>query len=608
MSRDPGPAAVDPLFAPLQATLRLPGSKSHANRAIIAACLCQGRTTLIENATPCDDVALMAENLRKMGFMIEWTDKPKGNLRIQGGMPAAQTRPVTLDCGNAGTTVRFLTSLCSVVPGEWVITGDAHMRTRPIADLVKTLRSLGAQIEDTDGCPPIRITGKRLAGGSVTLDASKSSQFLTSLLLIAPLLTDGLRVTIASALASPGYVDLTKNVLNDFGIQVKKEENTFIIQSSRYASPGTYRMEGDWSAAGAWAALAGITGGVIGFEGMNDASAQADRAIVGVMASLNKPGDITLDCTDIPDQVMNIAVRAAFRKGTVTVNGAANLRLKECDRLAVITSELKKAGIDIREHEDGVIVRGKVASGQKSVVSTDHSSLTTDHSVVLDPHDDHRMAMAFAVLGSVRPGIRITNPRCVSKSYPHFFADLRSVRGQTRPIAIVGMRAIGKSNLARRLASRLKLKFIDTDKAFERLHGKIPEYVQKHGWDAFRKEEERVVETSLHPGSIVSLGGGALESDRTRNVIKEKAVVIWMQATERLILQRLKIAKRPKLTDLPIEQEVRVTMQRRDPQFRQVATISLPAETRFGAQLPLLIKKIEDLTSSSREESRSFSQ
>ncbi len=599
MSRDPGPTAglraseessgfrrVDPLFAPLQASLRLPGSKSHANRAIIAACLCKGQTTLIENATPCDDVALMVANLQKMGFIIEWTNKPNGNLRVQGGMPAAQTRPVTLDCGNAGTTVRFLTSLCSIVPGEWIITGDVHMRTRPIADLVKTLRSLGAQIDDTAGCPPIRIHGKALTGGSVTLDASKSSQFLTSLLLIAPSLSDGLRITIASTLASPGYVDLTKNVLNDFGIQVKKEENTFSVQHARCTSPGNYVIEGDWSAAGAWAALAGITGGVISFEGMNDASAQSDRAIIGVMASLAKPGDVTLDCTDIPDQVMNIAVRAAFRQGTVTVNGAANLRLKECDRLAVITSELKKAGIDIKEHPDGIIVRGSANAKQTS-------------SVVLDPHDDHRMAMAFAVLGSVRPGIRITNPRCVSKSYPHFFADLRSVRSQTKPIAIVGMRAIGKSNLARRLASRLKLKFIDTDKAFERLHGKIPEYVQKHGWDAFRKEEERVVETSLHPGSIVSLGGGALESDRTRNVIKEKAVVIWMQATEGLILQRLKVAKRPKLTDLPIEQEVRVTMQRRDPQFRQVATISLPAETRFGAQLPTVQKKLRSLVHSS---------
>ncbi len=584
------PLPILPLCAPLAATLRLPGSKSHANRAIIAACLCEGQTTLIENATSCDDVALMVENLQKMGFAIEWIDQVSGTLRIQGGLPATSyhLQPIPLSCGNAGTTLRFLTSLCCVVPGEWIILGDEHMRRRPIGDLTKTLRALGADIRDSNGCPPLHIRGKKLEGGDVTLDASKSSQFLSSLLLIAPMLSRGLSVTIASSLASPRYVDITKKVLADFGIHVAKESNTFIIQHQRFVSPKHYDIERDWSAAGAWIVLASLTNSSIEFVGMNAASTQSDKDIVNVIKSLEKPGDLTIDCAEIPDQVMNIALCAACRSGTTTITGAANLRLKECDRLAVITSELRKVGIDIREHADGVIVQSTKTRNEKRITNN----------VVLDPHSDHRMAMCFAILGCVRAGIRINNPECVAKSYPHFFNDLAAVRTQTKPIAIVGMRAVGKSNLARRLASKLGLKHLDTDKEFERQHGKIPEYVQKNGWEAFRHEEESVVHSSLKIGVVTSLGGGATESDRTRSALKEHAVVVWMQATERMIVERLKITKRPKLTTLPVEQEVRMMLRKRDPQYKEIATIILPPNIPFGRQTPYVLQQLQHYTCS----------
>ncbi len=325
---------------------------------------------------------------------------------------------------------------------------------------------------------------------------------------------------------------------------------------------------------------------------MNPHSSQSDRKIIEVIQSLKKPGDVTLDCEQIPDQVMNIAVYAAFRKGSTTITGAANLRLKECDRLAVITSELEKAGIDITQHEDGIIIRGLTSKNQQP-------SAINQKIIVLDPHEDHRMAMAFAILGCVRPDITIKNPSCVSKSYPHFFQDLQSVRSQAKPIAIIGMRAIGKSSLGRRLAARSRLMHVDTDKEFARLHGPIPQYVQAKGWAAFRGEEEKVVAACIRPGCVVSLGGGAVESAATRALLKQRSIVVWMHATDAMIVKRLQVTKRPKLTDLPVGQEVRAMLHKRDPQYRSIAAIILPHVIPFGGQVPYVQRKLKSLLFSS---------
>lgn len=569
-----GSVRIEPLRLPFDAALPMPGSKSHANRAIVAACLAPG-DTILRHATPCDDVSLLVENVRKLGFDAAWEDKAAGTLRILGGLPD-KTGAATLDCGNAGTTLRFLASLACLVPGDWTVTGDERMRSRPIGDLAAALCSLGADIAATNGCPPLRIRGGILKGGEVTLDASKSSQFLSSLLLVGTALPQGLTVTLPSDPASPTYIDLTQKVLRDFGVELHRQGRTYAVGHTTLRSPGAYDIEGDWSAAGAFLVLAELTGSRIDALNLRPDSAQGDRLLPAVIAALRGDGDRAIDVTDIPDQAMNLAVLAAHRKGATRITGAANLRLKECDRLAVIKKELGKAGMDVAEQQDGLRIRG----GRPL------------RPAVFDPHGDHRMAMCFAIMGAMNPGMEILDPGCVAKSYPQFFADWKKLRDTPRCVAIVGMRGSGKSNLGKRLASKLKLKHVDTDTVFIKSHGEIAAFAAERGWPAFREEEEEIVEDCLRPGHVVSLGGGAIESDKTRNALARRSLVIWMQVREREMVERLKKLKRPPLTDLPLEEEVPMVLRKRTPLYESVATIQLAPSIHFGRQIPWLLSQL----------------
>lgn len=575
----PKTLSIEPLSLPFDIDLPMPGSKSHANRAIILACLTPGKTT-ITNATPCDDVALLVKNLMAMGFAIRWVDERKGTLEVTGGFPNPNPNPnpTTLFCENAGTTLRFLTSLACLTPGNWIITGSPRMQQRPIGDLTKALHTLGADIRDTNGCPPLHIRGGTLQGGTVVLDASKSSQFLTSLLLIGPVLPRGLIITLPSPATSPTYIDLTEQVLRDVGVRIKRSALRYEVTPQTPRSPGTYAIEGDWSAAGAYLVLAEMTGSRFTSSTLSMQSKQGDRQIIDHIRALRGNANRMIDCTNTPDQVMNLAVLAARRHGKTTITGAANLRLKECDRLAVITEQLRKAGVRIDEHPDGIILHG-------------HTKLRR---ATLDPSGDHRMAMAYAVLGSLQSGIRVTDPGCVSKSYPHFFSDLQLLHTSPRCLAIVGMRGCGKSNLGKRLASKLKLTFVDTDAVFKKTHGEIGAYVKRNGWPAFRAEEERIVDNSLKPGHVVSLGGGAIESEKTRELLQREALTIWMQVTAKTITERLKKLKRPALTNMPLEKEVPMVLKKRTPLYKEVAEIVLPPHINFAKQRGYILSQLEE--------------
>ncbi len=568
--------------------LALPGSKSHANRAIICACLASGRT-IIRNSTPCDDVLVMVDNLKRLGFNVRWINEQNGELCIEPGIPKGGK--ATLDCHNAGTTLRFLTSVSSLVPGEWIVTGDDHMKRRPIGDLTKALRSLGAVITDKGGCPPLEIRGGTLRNRAIRLKADISSQYLTSLLLIAPLLADGLTVELAGGLASSGYIDLTEKTMKDFGVNISRKDNTFIVQHGRYTTPSTYEIEGDWSAAGAWLVLNALTGSKITMPNLRTDSEQSDRKLPEAIHKLTKAGDIALNCSEIPDQVMNLCVFATFRQGVATFTGIANLRKKECDRIHVIATELRKAGVDIIEKGDDLVIHG-VGSLEK--ISRNAKAIT------LDPHDDHRMVMAFAIFGLLRGNLTIKNPDCVWKSYPTFFMDLEKIIGVTRPITVVGMRGVGKSALGRKLASKLGLKHVDSDHLFEKAHGPIRAFIAEKGWDEFRKREEEIIATAIQPGIVLSLGGGALSSAKTRKLIKEKTIPVWLQARESELIKRLQSGKRPPLTDLPLHEEVRKFLLERGPHYREVAAIEVSPTLRFSEQVPSVLKSLREIFLSKR--------
>ncbi|MFA5272965.1 MAG: 3-phosphoshikimate 1-carboxyvinyltransferase [Candidatus Peribacter sp.] len=551
--------SVAPLKLPFDVELTMPGSKSHANRAIIAACLSSGKTT-IRNATACDDVNLLVKNLQNMGFDIGYAERKTGTLIVNGGIPKLQgKRSKKLYCGNAGTTLRFLTALACITPGSFVITGDEAMQKRPIHDLVEALQALGAYINDTNGCPPVTVGRGKIHGGRIMLESQKSSQYLSALLLIAPA-TRGLSIELSSSLPSQSYVHLTQRVMRDFGVMVHKRKGTFSVpKHSAYRIPTTYDIEGDHSAAGAFFVLAELTESNVRFSNLHRSSEQGDAVLPKVIIRMRKRGDIVIDCANIPDQVMNLAVLAAFRSGQTILTGIANLRYKECDRISVLTHELHKAGIEIRERNDDLIVQGG----------------THARAAVLDPHNDHRMAFCFAVLGSIHRGIRIKDPACVSKSYPQFFGDLAKLHHSSKPIALIGMRGVGKSTLGKQLASSLGLEHIDSDTVFERKHGNIQTYVQKKGWMKFREEEEWIIAECLQPRSVLSLGGGAVESAKTRRLLRSRSIAIHLQGSASSILARLKKDQRPSLTSLSLEQEVPLIMKRRAPLFQNAAHISL---------------------------------
>lgn len=551
---------LEPLRLPFDVSVRLPGSKSHANRAIVAACLARGRTVL-RAATPTDDVRSLVENLRRCGFRLNWVDDEQGLLVIDGGLPEGDpsTAPVELDCGLGGTTLRFLVAVASLVPGEWIVTGSERMRERPVGDLVDALRALGADVSANDGCPPVRVRGGRLRGGTVTLDASRSSQFLSALLLIGPELEAGLRVELPRPPTSPTYVDLTRRVLADFGCPVRVDDLAFTVVGSGLRTSGDVTIEGDWSAAGTWLALAELTRSRFRATNLDADSAQGDRLLPVQLALLRREGDLCLDVTDTPDQTMNLAVVAALRDGRTTITGAANLRTKECDRLAVTAAELGKAGANVVETEDGLEIRGPARL----------------RPAALRCHGDHRMAMAFAILGSVAPGISIDDADCVSKSYPGFFRELHVAHRSSRCIALVGMRAAGKTALACALAEELGMEALDTDAEFERTRGPIRDFVRRSGWGAFRAIESGILADALSHGRVVAVGSGALERPGNVELVREKAVVVWVREDEATLVRRLGGDERPRLTDLPLEDEVRLVLGRRRPVFASVANFAL---------------------------------
>jgi 3-phosphoshikimate 1-carboxyvinyltransferase len=407
----------------------VPPSKSVSNRYLNLALLAR-RPIEIARVLDADDIRLFRGALSALGFRVQSNEE---TLAIEP--PGEWPRSAAIDCGSSGTLYRFLTAALTVLPGRWTLDGSSRLRERPIRPLVDALRSLGARIEYRagDGRAPLQIEGGALRGGDTVLDAADSSQYASALIMAGTCAAAPVRVRLA-ALSSQPYLALTLEALREFGVDVGVDSTRTLyrVEPGALRAPARLVVEGDYSAATYPAVAALVTGGTVRLEGLRAKSAQGDRAFFGLLEAAGAQVDayddgveversgplraVDADLRDMPDQVPTLAALAPFLRGTTRITGVRHLRIKESDRLAAMASELGRAGVPVRELDDGLIVEGCWFDREPP-----------GDAVVIDPHDDHRIAMSLALVGLRRPGIAIADPEVVGKSYPNFWRDLSTL-------------------------------------------------------------------------------------------------------------------------------------------------------------------------------------
>ncbi len=402
--------------ANVHAMIEAPPSKSYTNRAYVVAALAGGRVRL-EHPLFSDDTRYMREALLQFGIPVA-EEKQAAVVQGQGGQVNVPGGEIFV--GNAGTTMRFLTTFSTLAPGAVTLTGDARMQERPIEDLLDCLRQMGVEAESNNQCPPIVIHGGSPPGGTVKLAGGKSSQYLTSLLLSAPYFQNDTVIDILGELTSKSYVDITLDIMQTFGVSVENESyRKFTVKAGGRYRAQTYAVEGDASSASYFFAAAAVTGGEVTVTRLNPNSVQGDIQFPKVLERMgcqvetgaekitvhgNRLRGITIDMNNMPDAVQTLAVVALFADGPTTVTGIANLRIKETDRIAALAKELTRLGATMETGDDHLTIQPGPLKGAE-----------------VETYDDHRMAMSFAVAGLNVPGVKIKNPQCVDKSFPDFF-------------------------------------------------------------------------------------------------------------------------------------------------------------------------------------------
>lgn len=449
---DAGAARVHPVSmepgASLRGTVRLPGSKSITNRALLMASLAQG-PSVIRNALDCDDSRFLAAALRKLGVQVKWEGD---SISVAGAGGAYPVREAEVFLGNAGTACRFLTAALAATGGRFLVDGDKRMRERPIGDLVRALASLGADISAPTGCPPVQIGPRPFVGGQVDIPGSTSSQFISAILMAAPIAPKWVQVRVTGELVSRPYIELTLEGMREFGARVLVDDKRADGEPVFEVAPGVgykgreYLVEGDASAASYFYAAAAITGGTVRVEGVGKESHQGDARCADVLAAMgcrvkkerdavtvtgpsSTPGGflkkVDWNCAEIPDVVPTLAVVALFAHGRTRLLGVAHLRHKESNRIRSVASELRKLGGQVKELSDGLEIFGPLEWRQDS---RDQPPRGFPAETVIDTWGDHRVAMAFSVAGLSMPGgVTISQPQVVAKSFPGFFDALQSL-------------------------------------------------------------------------------------------------------------------------------------------------------------------------------------
>lgn len=535
---------ISPLAKPIKYAISVPGSKSFVNRALICAALKSGKTTLY-NLNYCDDVEYLITALQKLGVRI--IKKP--NVLVihgTGGKFITPKRPLFL--GNAGTAIRFLLPF---VPAGTIVTGNAAMQKRPIKPLVEALCQLGYTIEAPTDCPPVKVTDTTISKRRVTIDGSLSSQYISALVLLQSTLEKPFQLSITGAKSSRPYIGMTQSVITHF-----QKHNQYTVPAD--ASSATY-----------WWSLAAITGSRITVENIDEHSKQADLAFLHALKRMGcivtgttvvgpqKLTPITINMRNFPDSVMSLAIVAASTSGKTVITNIEHLKVKETDRMALLVKNLKTIGVKVTATNSQLTIYGEPEKLRSGKIITEN---------------DHRFAMAFAILGLRQSGIRIDNPECVRKSYPNFWKHFHLVQqhSKNQTIVLTGMRASGKTTFGRQLAKKYHARFIDLDREIAK-HVQMPIniFVAKRGWSAFRTVEQQITKKFANvKNAVIATGGGTLIFKENYAKFKHYYIVL-LNVPLKLLQQRLRADSniRPALQSDAIKEIAHVWKQRKSTYF-----------------------------------------
>ena len=419
---------LDPI-AKVSGEVNVPGSKSLSNRALLLAALAEGETELT-NLLDSEDIEHMLNALTKLGVSYRLSDD-KTQCVVQGNGGAFNVaEPLELFLGNAGTAMRPLCAALAASNVDTVLTGEPRMEERPIGDLVDALREADAEVTylKNEGFPPLQIKGKTLNGGEMSVDGSVSSQFLTALLMAAPLFSGDVTIRIKGELVSKPYIDITLDTMAKFGVTVENDNyQTFTVSGdAKYIAPGKFMVEGDASSASYFLAAGAIKGGTVRVTGIGQNSIQGDIRFADVLEAMGAKvvwndeyvevtgaplKGVNMDMNHIPDAAMTIATTALFAEGPTTMTNIYNWRVKETDRLAAMATELQKLGAKVEEGHDYI-----------KVWPTD----SLKHAEI-DTYNDHRIAMCFSLVALSDTPVTINDPGCTRKTFPDYFTRFKTL-------------------------------------------------------------------------------------------------------------------------------------------------------------------------------------
>ena len=410
---------------PLNAVVRVPGSKSYTQRALVAAALAEGRS-ILHNTLHSEDTLYLSLALQDLGAEI----RQEGDcLIVQGTGGRIRNPGRDIFVGNNGTAMRFLASLVCLGAGTFVLTGGPRLCERPMGPLLENLTRMGAECRflGRKGCAPFEIRASSLSGGRAVFEEVESSQFISSLLLAAPYAREEVTIEVRGPVLSRPYVDMTLSVMEKFGVEVREDPpNRLTVPCGRPYQGRRYGIEADGSSASYFFLAAALCGGAVRVEDL-PAGCQGDLGFLEILEKAGctvirnggsievrggslRPGENIIPMGHMPDMVPSVAALSACRPGRTVIDGVPHLRYKESDRLSALSTELRKTGVWVRELQDGLIIEGGGPRGAE-----------------IETYDDHRIAMSFAVLGLAAPGMRVRDPACVGKSFPDFWERLEGL-------------------------------------------------------------------------------------------------------------------------------------------------------------------------------------